>query len=102
QQRRKEEEETPSDNKFMDRSAVLRATLNSLAMMNVADVINTKKRALDDESEKQHENQRDSSGSRRQNDEKDEEQEFQSVEEHIMGDEFDEFEDFDFAGELDE
>ena len=29
--------------KYMDRSAVLRATLNSLAMMNVANVINAKK-----------------------------------------------------------
>ena len=96
QQRKKEEEEAPSDNKFMDRSAVLRATLNSLAMMNVANVINAKKRALDnefdDESEEQHHRQ------------EEEIQEFQSVEEHIMGDEFDEFdefEDFDFANELD-
>ena len=30
-------------NKYMDRSAVLRATLNSLAMMNVANVINAQK-----------------------------------------------------------
>ena len=30
-------------NKYMDRSAVLRATLNSLAMMNVANVINSQK-----------------------------------------------------------
>jgi len=29
--------------KYMDRSAVLRATLNSLAMMNVANVINAQK-----------------------------------------------------------
>lgn len=42
----KEEEEKTDDNKFMDRSAVLRATLNSLAMMNVANVINAKKQAL--------------------------------------------------------
>ena len=32
--------------KYMDRSAVLRATLNSLAMMNVANVINSKKKQL--------------------------------------------------------
>ena len=39
----------------MDQSAVLRATLNSLAMMNVANVINSNKRknsALDEEEEK--------------------------------------------------
>jgi len=39
---------------YTDRSAQLRATLNSLAMMNVAGVINTKKRPnrLDDKDEK--------------------------------------------------
>lgn len=39
---------------YSDRSAQLRATLNSLAMMNVAGVINTKKRPghLDDSDEK--------------------------------------------------
>ena len=38
-----EENETQGHEKYMDRSAVLRATLNSLAMMNVANVINAKK-----------------------------------------------------------
>lgn len=38
--------EQTDDNKFMDRSAILRATLNSLAMMNVANVINSRKQAL--------------------------------------------------------
>ena len=39
-------EEEPQDNNapFVDRSAQLRATLNSLAMMNVASVLNDKKR----------------------------------------------------------
>ena len=38
-------------NQYMDQSAVLRATLNSLAMMNVANVLNAKKRkaVLDEE-----------------------------------------------------
>lgn len=39
-----EENIVDNDNKYMDQSAVLRATLNSLAMMNVANVINTNKR----------------------------------------------------------
>ncbi len=39
------EEEMPvQNNQYMDQSAVLRATLNSLAMMNVANVLNAKKR----------------------------------------------------------
>ena len=42
----KENEETTKESsiQYTDRSAQLRATLNSLAMMNVAGVINTKKR----------------------------------------------------------
>ena len=46
QQRGEEEEEQYESEKYMDRSAVLRATLNSLAMMNVANVINAKKKQL--------------------------------------------------------
>lgn len=46
QQRREEEESQNDSEKYMDRSAVLRATLNSLAMMNVANVINAKKKQL--------------------------------------------------------
>lgn len=50
--RDKQEEEALKESKmqFTDRSAQLRATLNSLAMINVAGVINTKKRPtrLDD------------------------------------------------------
>lgn len=45
-QQKKEEEEQQESEKYMDRSAVLRATLNSLAMMNVANVINAKKKQL--------------------------------------------------------
>ena len=49
-----------SSMQFTDRSAQLRATLNSLAMMNVAGVINTKKRPSrldDDKDEKFDENE---------------------------------------------
>lgn len=46
-QQKHEDEEVQNDSeKYMDRSAVLRATLNSLAMMNVANVINAKKKQL--------------------------------------------------------
>lgn len=41
----KEEEQRQYQQPFIDRSAQLRATLNSLAMMNVANVLNEKKRA---------------------------------------------------------
>lgn len=51
----KQEEDSLNESKmqFTDRSAQLRATLNSLAMINVAGVINTKKRPnrLDDDKE---------------------------------------------------
>lgn len=45
-----EEEQTPAQ-QYTDKSAVLRATLNSLAMMNVANVINSQKhkRVMDEE-----------------------------------------------------
>lgn len=38
-----EEEQYPGGTPFVDRSAQLRATLNSLAMMNVANVLNERK-----------------------------------------------------------
>lgn len=40
-----EEEQQQNATPFVDRSAQLRATLNSLAMMNVANVLNERKRA---------------------------------------------------------
>lgn len=50
-QRGNQEEAQSQSNQYMDQSAVLRATLNSLAMMNVANVLNAKKRkpVLDEE-----------------------------------------------------
>ncbi len=49
QGRREDDEEGNDSEKYTDRSAVLRATLNSLAMMNVADVINARKKALEEQ-----------------------------------------------------
>lgn len=46
QQKQEEDDAQNESEKYMDRSAVLRATLNSLAMMNVANVINAKKKQL--------------------------------------------------------
>lgn len=52
QQKKTEEEENSDSQKYTDRSAVLRATLNSLAMMNVANVINSRKKALEEQRER--------------------------------------------------
>ena len=49
-----EEAEPRANEQYMDRSAVLRATLNSLAMMNVANVINAKKIAMQNDSKKKN------------------------------------------------
>lgn len=46
QQKREDDDADNQDNQYMDRSAVLRATLNSLAMMNVANVINARKKKI--------------------------------------------------------
>ncbi len=56
QKKKEAEEENQEDNKYMDRSAVLRATLNSLAMMNVANVINAKKRSILDDKNRERQN----------------------------------------------
>lgn len=53
QQKREDEEELSESEKYTDRSAVLRATLNSLAMMNVANVINARKKALEEQQERE-------------------------------------------------
>lgn len=53
QQKREEEENESDSQKYTDRSAVLRATLNSLAMMNVANVINSRKKALEEQKKRQ-------------------------------------------------
>ena len=53
QQKREEDEENQDSQKYTDRSAQLRATLNSLAMMNVANVINAKKKALEEQKKRE-------------------------------------------------
>ena len=53
QQKREEDEENQDSQKYTDRSAQLRATLNSLAMMNVANVINSRKKALEEQKERE-------------------------------------------------
>lgn len=53
QQPREEDDENSDSQKYTDRSAVLRATLNSLAMMNVANVINSRKKAFEEQKERQ-------------------------------------------------
>ena len=52
QQKNEEEDENQGHDRYMDRSAVLRATLNSLAMMNVANVINAKKLEMEKKAKK--------------------------------------------------
>lgn len=52
QQKNEEEDENQGHERYMDRSAVLRATLNSLAMMNVANVINAKKLEMEKKAKK--------------------------------------------------
>ena len=53
QQRREEQEKNSESEKYTDRSAQLRATLNSLAMMNVANVINARKKAFEEQKARQ-------------------------------------------------
>ena len=53
QQKNAEDEENQDSQKYTDRSAQLRATLNSLAMMNVANVINARKKALEKQKERE-------------------------------------------------
>ncbi len=84
----KEDEEGQNTEPFVDRSAQLRATLNSLAMMNVASVLNEKKRA-----EILHKLEEDTSKK-----EKDEKREKKELDEEFMND-FDENSDNDEANE---
>lgn len=54
QQKAEEENPEHQEPRYMDQSAVLRASLNSLAMMNVANIINSNKRkpAIEEQEEK--------------------------------------------------
>ncbi len=71
QQRNSEEEENQDSQKYTDRSAQLRATLNSLAMMNVANVINARKKALEEQKEREA-NSNNKNNSKNQNEQKQE------------------------------
>ena len=63
--------EQKESEKYMDRSAVLRATLNSLAIMNVANVINAKKKQLLlDEKNKNNQEQKQNKDEHEKSDEK--------------------------------
>lgn len=53
QQKKSEDDDLLQPNPYMDRSAALRATLNSLAMMNVANVINNKKKSILEDKEEE-------------------------------------------------
>lgn len=53
QQKQEEENKFSESQKYTDRSAQLRATLNSLAMMNVANVINSRKKAFEEQKRRQ-------------------------------------------------
>ncbi len=92
QGRREEDEENSDSEKYTDRSAVLRATLNSLAMMNVANVINAKKKALEEQNSNKRQNQQNKKGdkdeaeTRREKAEADLEEEFYNLTREIEED----------------
>lgn len=82
QQRREDDEESDDSQKYTDRSAVLRATLNSLAMMNVANVINARKKAL----EEQKDREKNSSLTKEEETQQDLEKEFYNIAKEIKED----------------
>ena len=86
QQRQSEEEENDDSQKYTDRSAQLRATLNSLAMMNVANVINARKKALEEQKEREK-NSSNPIKNKRKNAEKELEQEFYNLVNELKEDE---------------
>ncbi len=90
QQRNSEEEENQDSQKYTDRSAQLRATLNSLAMMNVANVINARKKALEEQKEREANSNKDNdkkqNEQRQENAEKELEEEFYNLAKEIKED----------------
>ena len=89
QQGNSEEEENQDSQKYTDRSAQLRATLNSLAMMNVANVSNARKKALEEQKEREanssnkKNNQKNQNEQKQENAEKDLEEEFYNLAKEI-------------------
>ncbi len=86
QQSQSDESENSDSEKYTDRSAQLRATLNSLAMMNVANVINARKKALEEQKERER-NSSNKEDEKQKNAEKDLEQEFYNLVNEIKEDE---------------
>lgn len=91
QQRNSEEEENQDSQKYTDRSAQLRATLNSLAMMNVANVINARKKAIEEQKEREANSNKDNNSKnpneqRQENAEKELEEEFYNLAKEIKND----------------
>ncbi|OLA76895.1 MAG: hypothetical protein BHW55_04930 [Candidatus Melainabacteria bacterium 35_41] len=91
QRKKDDEEESKDSEKYTDRSAVLRATLNSLAMMNVANVINERKKALsqkenEEENSQRHKNQQQEQKDKRENAEKELEEEFYNIAKELKED----------------
>lgn len=84
QQRNEEEDGSQDSQKYTDRSAQLRATLNSLAMMNVANVINSRKKALEEQKEREKNSTK---LSKEEHAEKELEEEFYNIAREIKKDE---------------
>ena len=83
QQKREDDDENQDSQKYTDRSAQLRATLNSLAMMNVANVINSRKKALEEQKERERNSQK---LSKEENAELELEEEFYNIAKEIKKD----------------
>lgn len=83
QQKREDDEENQDSQKYTDRSAQLRATLNSLAMMNVANVINSRKKALEEQKKREQNSKK---LSREENAELELEEEFYNIANEIKKD----------------
>lgn len=86
QQKREDEDENQDSQKYTDRSAQLRATLNSLAMMNVANVINARKKALEEQKERDKNSHNSNKEDKRKDAEKELEQEFYNIAREIKED----------------
>ena len=83
QQRREDDDENQDSQKYTDRSAQLRATLNSLAMMNVANVINARKKAMEEQRERDRTS---AEKNKRENAEKELEEEFYNIARELKDD----------------
>lgn len=83
QQRREDDDENQDSQKYTDRSAQLRATLNSLAMMNVANVINARKKAMKEQRERDRNS---AEKNKRENAEKELEEEFYNIARELKDD----------------